>query len=167
MTELIAKPVLKNKFWIVENSGNKVATIQAVSNGGFVYVSDDARERYPSINVLSKERNVLFVRKRNSSSTQQSKTQEIYGFPTTGKPHNVLWDIKHHFPIYTKTAKSKSYFCAGHYLVYLNNRWAEQFCPKFITLSRYPYHGPFATEQELKEITQHERKASESASQEV
>jgi hypothetical protein len=29
MSELIAKPVIKNKFWVVEESGNKIATIQA------------------------------------------------------------------------------------------------------------------------------------------
>ena len=32
-TNLLAKPVVKNKYWIVEESGNKVATIQAVEGG--------------------------------------------------------------------------------------------------------------------------------------
>jgi hypothetical protein len=60
MTELIAKPVIKNKFWIVESEGTKVATIQAVEDGGFVYVHDEERQRFPTIKLLTKEYNIVF-----------------------------------------------------------------------------------------------------------
>jgi hypothetical protein len=44
MNDLIAKPVVKNKFWIVEQSGSQVATIQAIDEaGGFAYVHDNER----------------------------------------------------------------------------------------------------------------------------
>jgi len=45
MNELIARPVIKNKFWIVEEEGKKIATIQAVEDGGFVYVQEQSRQR--------------------------------------------------------------------------------------------------------------------------
>ena len=53
MIELIAKPILKNKYWIVEEQGEKIATIQAIEEGGFVYVDGASRRIYPSINLLS------------------------------------------------------------------------------------------------------------------
>ena len=34
MTELIAKPVVKNKIWIVESQGNKIGNIMTVDEGG-------------------------------------------------------------------------------------------------------------------------------------
>ena len=37
----VAKPVVKNKYWIVESEGNKIATIQAVEGGNVAYVQDN------------------------------------------------------------------------------------------------------------------------------
>ena len=150
MTELIARPVLKNKFWIVESEGNKVATIQASEDGGFVHVHDEARERFASIKLLSKAHNVIF----DNTTPKKEKTQEshdVHGFPISQKPWNVLWDVKHQFPVYTKTSKSKSYYCAGYYIIKFNNGWVKSYCPKFITLNRYEFQGPFKSKAEMQE----------------
>jgi hypothetical protein len=150
MTELIARPVLKNKFWIVESHGNKVATIQAAEDGGFVYVHDDARERFASIKLLSKAHNVVFdnvVPKKEKSA----ESHDVHGYPIGHKPWNVLWDVKHQFPVYTKTSKSKSYYCAGYYIIKFNNGWVKSYCPKFITLNRYEFQGPFKSKTEMQE----------------
>lgn len=150
MTELIARPVLKNKFWIVESEGNKVATIQASEDGGFVYVHEDLRERFASIKLLSKAHNVIF----DNTAPKKEKAQEsheVHGFPISQKPWNVLWDVKHQFPVYTKTSKSKSYYCAGYYIIKFNNGWVKSYCPKFITLNRYEFQGPFKSKAEMQE----------------
>ena len=146
---LEAKTVLKNKFWIVEHQGEKIATIQAVEDGGFVYASSNERKRYPTIKLLSKERNVVFEEPAKKSKTVVE--HEVHGYPTNCKPWNVLYDVKHQFPIYTKTSKSKSYYCAGHYIIRFNNGWVKSYCPKFITLNRYDYQGPFKTKEEMQE----------------
>lgn len=150
MIELIAKPILKNKYWIVEEQGEKIATIQAIEEGGFVYVDGASRRIYPSIKLLSKDINVVFdteTKKAKQSAAQYS----AYGFPTSQKPWNVLWDVKHQFPVYTKTNKSKSYYCAGHYIIKFNNGWVKSLCPKFITLNRYEFQGPFTSKEEMQE----------------
>ena len=146
---LEAKTVLKNKFWIVEHQGEKIATIQAVEDGGFVYASSNERKRYPTIKLLSKERNVVFEEPAKKAKTVIE--HEVHGYPTNCKPWNVLYDVKHQFPIYTKTSKSKSYYCAGHYIIRFNNGWVKSYCPKFITLNRYDYQGPFKTKEEMQE----------------
>ena len=150
MTELIARPVLKNKFWIVEDEGTKVATIQASDDGGFVYVHDQARERFSTIKLLSKTYNITFD---NSTPSKEKSSQdyEVYGYPISHKPWNALWDVKHHFPVYTKTSKSKSFYCAGYYIIKFNNGWVKSYCPKFITLNRYEFQGPFKTKAEMQE----------------
>lgn len=155
MSELIAKPIVKNKFWVVEDSGQKVATIQATEDGGIVYVYDDRREKYPSVKILSKQHNIKFTKQTKEKSTHKSNT--VYGFPVTGKTFNEIFDVKRRLPIYTKTAKSKSQYCAGYYLIKTSHAWSKVFCPKSISVNRYPYLGPFTTEEEtlkvLKEIT--------------
>jgi hypothetical protein len=150
MTELIAKTVVKNKFWIVEDQGTKVATIQAVEDGGFVYVHDDERERFATIKLLSKTYNVTFD-KTVEKKEKSAESHEVHGFPTSQRAWNVLWDVKHQFPVYTKTSKSKSYYCAGYYVIKFNNGWVKSYCPKFITLNRYEFKGPFKTKAEMQE----------------
>lgn len=142
MTELRAKPVVKDKFWIVEEGDRKVATIQAIDEGGFVYVHDDQREKFPTVNILKKQLNITFD--RAIKKAKEKTSHEVYGHPCSAKPYNQLWDVSKKIPIYTKTEKSKSYFCAGYYLIKFSNNWVKAYCPKLITLQRYEFQGPFA-----------------------
>jgi len=149
MTELVAKPVLKNKYWIVESQGAKVATIQAVDDGGFVYVNDNYREKFNTIKLLSKAYNVKFDKPHSTQTRAKPVQKTIYDYPIQGTAYNIMWDLKHKFPVYSKSNKSKSFFCAGYYVVKLNNEWTTVFCPKLITLNRYDFFGPYRTIQEM------------------
>ena len=148
-TSIIAKPIVKNKYWIVEEDGHKIATIQAIDEGGYAYVHDDQRERFPTIKLLSKKYNIIFDSPR---SAKTKPTNECYGYPCDSVPHNEVWDVNRRLPIYSKEAKSKSFYCAGYYVVKFNNTWVGEFCPKNITIARYPHHGPYKTvgEQQAK-----------------
>lgn len=146
MSELIAKPVIKNKFWVVEESGNKIATIQARDDGGYAYVHDEQREYFPSVKNLKQKYNIKFS---NLEKPKKENIKVVYGYPVTGKAYNQVWDVQRRLPIYSKTSNSKSLFCAGYYLIKLNYTWVEHFCPKNITISRYEYHGPFKTKEEM------------------
>ena len=144
----IAKPVVKNKYWIVEDAGNKIGTIQAVDEGGFSFVHDNTRERFASIRMISKKYNIEFGK---SEKTKHDSDHTVYGYPCVGRSYNEIFDVQRKLPIYSKTAKSRSFFCAGHYLVKYGNNWIHEFAPKLITINRYPYQGPFRTHQEAKE----------------
>jgi len=150
MNEVIAKPVVKNKFWIVESGGEKIATIQAIEEGGFVYVHDEQRELFPSIKMITKKYNVEFV-KAERPKRQKQDTYDVYGFPTPNQPNNEVLDVQRYLPIYTKGAKSKSFFCAGYYIIKFSNNWVRAYCPKLITLNRYEYQGPFKTQERMLE----------------
>ena len=148
MTEIIAKPVVKNKFWIVEQGGTKLGTIQAIDEGGVTYVHDDQREVFPSIKILSKRYNIEFVKLEKPVKEKQD-TYDVYGFPTNNRPHNEVLDVQRYLPIYTKTAKSKSFYCAGYYIIKFSEAWVRAYCPKLITLNRYEYQGPFKTQERM------------------
>lgn len=148
MTELIAKPVVKNKMWIVESEGTKVGNIMSVSEGGVVYLHDNQREMFPSIKILQKKYNIEFV-KAEKPKRVKLDTYDVYGFPCASAPMNQVLDIQRYLPIYTKGAKSKSFFCAGYYIIKFSSTWVRAYCPKLITLNRYEYQGPFKTQESM------------------
>ena len=148
MTELIAKPIVKNKMWIVEDSGIKVGNIMAIEEGGFVYVHDNQREMFASIKLLSKKYNIEFA-KPEKVKKEKLDVYDVYGFPTNSQPNNQVLDVQRYLPIYTKGAKSKSFFCAGYYIIKFSSTWVRAYCPKLITLNRYEYEGPFKTQERM------------------
>lgn len=139
-----AKPVIKNKFWIVEEDGQKVGTIQAVEDG-VVLVQGQNREKFPSFKMLTSRYNIRVERVPKKAVS----TNNVYDYPCDCDPHNPIYDLKSRLPLYTKDAKSKSFYCAGYYLINVEGTWTSEFCPKKIILSRHDYHGPFKTKDDL------------------
>lgn len=145
---LLAKPVVKNKCWIVEDNGNKVATILA-NEHGVTLVQNEKREKFASLKVLSDKHNIIVDKTKPTKTNKES--YDVYGYPCEHNAQNVLWDVQKKLPIFTKGLKSKSFFCAGYYLIRFNFGWAKSYCPKLITLNRYDYRGPFKTKEEMLE----------------
>tara|TARA_B100002019_G_scaffold287900_1_gene300620 strand:+ start:3280 stop:3756 length:477 start_codon:yes stop_codon:yes gene_type:complete len=144
-----AKPVLKNKFWIVENEGVRVGTLSK-EDDGFVMSSKSSVEIFKSENALKKKfgKDFLIAKIKNNNETENLK--EVHGYPTRTKPFNSMFDIQQKLPLFTKSEKSKSIYCAGYYLVKFNVNWLKSFCPKLITIERNEFMGPFKTEFEMK-----------------
>ena len=145
---LLAKAVVKNKCWVVELDGNQVGTI-LTNPQGVVYQHENKREQFASLKLLSDKYNIIVDKAPLKRIITEANT--VYGFPCEHKPNNVLWDVKHKLPIFSKGNKSKSFFCAGYYIVKFNNGWVKSYCPKLITLNRYPYAGPYDTLEEMQE----------------
>ena len=145
---LLAKSIVKNKCWIVEQDGSKVASI-LTSPTGVTLVHKGKRERFSSLKLLSERYNIVVDKSKPQKIITESN--DVHGYPCEHKAHNILWDVKHKLPIFTKGNKSKSFFCAGYYIVKFNNGWVKAYCPKLITLNRYPYNGPYKTKEEMQE----------------
>jgi hypothetical protein len=145
MTDLIAKPIIENKYWVVESQGNKIAAVLAVEDGGYTYVSEDLRKNYPSIKLLKKEHNINFIEKESKKEKVTTEIFKAWDYPTSCKPYNILWNVKNHFAVFTKDKKSKSFYGAGHFLINDGSGWKYDFCPKVITLDRNKFIGPYFT----------------------
>jgi hypothetical protein len=66
--------------------------------------------------------------------------------PVGADPDNLISEL----PLYTKSAASKIYHCAGYYCVLFPKGWVLRYNPKLATLGKYEYTGPFKTEMETK-----------------
>lgn len=136
---LIARPIVKNKFWIVEQEGEKVATIQKNHNN-VVWVDDTTRKNFPSFDQLQNTYNIKFVK---ITSNKTAHDHVAYGYPCDSLPHNTIWDLKNRVPLYSKSKKSRCYYAAGYYV--MDNEIV--FCPKSIFINRTDFKGPFKSKE--------------------
>lgn len=142
---LIAKLVADKQFWILQQDDRKVGNIEAW-NGGYQVRINNQVTQFKNIRVAAKESNIVFAKEPVVS---KRSTNAVHGYPVAGRCHNPVWDVVNRLPIYTKTAKSKSWFAAGWYSIKRGRNWKIVQDPKLIALQRYPYQGPFRTQHEV------------------
>lgn len=144
-----AKPILENKFWIVEDAGVKVGTLSKEEDNTFVVTGKGKVEYYTNENALKNKFGKQFFTAK-ITTVGDEKEKNVHGFPTKVTPYNSMYDINQKLPLFTKSEKSSSVYCAGYYLIKFNVNWLKSFCPKLITLERNEYKGPFKTDVEMK-----------------
>lgn len=136
---ILAKPVIANKYWILKENDRKVGEVEA-HNGAFIVKINNDETEFKTIKTLKNRTNIHF--EETPKKEKAKKAHEVNGFPTSGVPHNAVYNVQKRLPMYTKTKKSKSWFAAGYYQIEINGRWETHFCPKLIMLQRYPSRGP-------------------------
>ena len=151
MTELHAKPIVDGKFWIVEEGGEKVATLHKKENNKFVLSSSNGEVMFNKKDDLTKQFGSDFFLKSTKVKVTKTVSKECHGYPTNVTPYNAMYDVRRKLPLFTKSNTSKSLFCAGYYIIRFNKLWLKSMCPKLITVERYDYQGPFKTELEMKQ----------------
>jgi len=146
-----AKEILKDKFWIVESEqGERVGTLSVGEEQQYMYTNQEGTKFFKNMKQLKKTLGTDI-----SWSTAESNVttieKEVHGFPTSCEPHNPMYDVQKKLPLFTKSAKSKSLYCAGYFIIRFEKGWVKSFCPKLITVERYETKGPFKTEIEMKQ----------------
>lgn len=153
MTDIHAKPIVDGKFWIVEQGGEKIATLHKKENNKFVLSSTNGEVMFNKKEDLTKEFGKgFFLTSEKVKVTKAEEVKECHGFPTSCKPFNAMFDVQRRLPLFTKSNQSRSLYCAGYYIIKFDKGWVKSFCPKAITIERYPYKGPFKTEIEMKQV---------------
>jgi hypothetical protein len=76
--------------------------------------------------------------------------KEVHNYPTSTVPYNTMLDVQRKLPLFTKSSKSKSLYCAGYYIIKFDKGWVKSFCPKLITVERYETKGPFKSDLEMR-----------------
>jgi hypothetical protein len=152
MTELHAKPIIENKFWVIEKDGNRYATLRKDEEDRFVMSNSTGIKIFKNKESLTKQFGNDFFIAKIVKESHDAQELEVHGYATSVVPHNPLYDIKRKLPLFTKSEDSKSLYCAGHYIIKFEKGWVKSFCPKLITLQRYDYRGPFKNECDLKQV---------------
>ena len=145
---LIAKPVVKNQFWIVTDGTAKVGNVIA-DGSGFEVKLNGNKTHFKNTSAIKKQTSIEFQQTKVEKTKKEIPFNE---YPTTKKVYNSMLDIKRKIHLFTKTAKSKCYHAAGWYVMYQSEEPVVVFCPKYIFIQRYEYEGPYKTEDEAKNL---------------
>jgi len=149
---LKAKPIVDGKFWIVEHAGEKVGILHKKENNKFMLSSKDGERYFTKKDELTKVFGKDFFTSKISTTISSQEVREVYGYPAQCYPYNPIFDVKKKLPLFTKSGASKSLYCAGYYTIKFDKGWVKSFCPKLITVERYPTKGPFKSELEMKQV---------------
>ena len=152
-----AKTLVKDKFWIIEEHGQKLGTLQKKDDNGWIFLSkkDHRQVFHTQESLFTKFGFNMFEEKQKNPIVdiiKQTDNLEVHGYPCSQHPFNPMFDVQKQLPIYTKAPKSKSQFCAGYYIICFEKGWRKAYCPKMITLSRYKYKGPMKSKIEMQQV---------------
>lgn len=145
---LIAKPVVKDQFWIVTDGTEKVGNVIA-DGSGFEVKLNGNKAHFKNTNSIQKQTNIEFQTIKIDKTKKEIPFSE---YPTTKKVYNSILDIKRKIHLFTKTQKSKCFHAAGWYILFQGEEPTVTFCPKYIFIQRYEYLGPYKTEDEAKNV---------------
>ena len=140
---ILAKSVIKDKFWILEENAKRVGMMNFKDDNYIVnikrkdYVAHDEEEL--------KGLGIQFVVR----DLTHGGHLEVMGFPTD---QEEVFNIKEvdGYPTFTKKAASKSVHVAGWYGLKFKNGWVCSLCPRLSTITTNQHVGPFKTKMELK-----------------
>jgi|TARA_B110000971_G_C20014668_1_gene503321 hypothetical protein len=146
-----AKEVLNGKFWIVEDEGVNVGTL---SFSDEKFMLNDTNGKCVIFNnadqVSNRFGSKILWSKLDITETSGNNEKLVHNMPTSCVPYNPIFDVKRKLPMFSKSNKSKSLYCAGYFIIRFDKGWVKSFCPKLITIERYDFRGPFKTEIEMR-----------------
>ena len=110
MTAIHAKPIIKDKFWIVEEDGEKIATLRLNEDQRFVLSNELGVKIYETKKSLTDQFGSDFFVAKIIKDKDDSKENEVHGYITSVSPHNAMFDIQRKLPLFTKSSDSKSLY---------------------------------------------------------
>lgn len=144
------KSILKDKFWIVQDNQVNIGTL-SLCDDKYMFSNSDETCFFDNKRQMKSRFGVDIVWSDEDEFKQTTNDYSVYNYPTSVQPYNTMFDVKRKLPLFTKSEKSKSAYCAGYYIIRFDKGWVKSFCPKLITVERYEYKGPFKTELEMRQ----------------
>ena len=147
----ITKVLVPNKEWLIKDGNSKIGSISK-NKLGYFFHRNGYQVPFPTLTEIKLHFGIDSLDSGIKKNNEISDGNKIYDYPCSSKPYEPVYSVKEKLPLFAKSGKSKSQYCAGYYVIKFRKGWVKSFCPKLITLERYPYHGPFKTEAEMKSM---------------
>jgi len=169
---IYTKEIVKDKFWILENSGIKIGTLRFCSSDDFVVnvtntdISKGINNEHVTYSeltqcfgekILESKESPVVVESNPLSERKALKTSLgiVDEYPSKHMPYNIeTIELKgKQIPTYTKSKTSKVRYVAGYYGVRFPTDWRWFYGGKLNTLNTYSFIGPFKTKSEMQNET--------------
>lgn len=145
---IVAKTVIKDKFWILQKDDAKIGNIEALQDGqdGYSIRINDSITRVKNISTIRQDAGFAFD--APPVINKKTRSDSVHGYVAGTRTFNGMWDVRNKLPLFTKSKNSKSWYAAGWYQLKQKKNWEVVHNPKLISLQRYPYKGPFHTKDQ-------------------
>ena len=144
------KQLLPDRFWIIEQNGVRIGTIQRHDENNFIVTGTDSSIAQLSKDEIDEQFDIFQHNEIKPIETAEIK-KEVYGYPSKHTPYNAVLDVKHKIPLYAKSPNSNNMYAAGYYIVHFPKGWVKGFCPKLSTLANNEFQGPFKSVMEQRQ----------------
>lgn len=142
---ILAKNVIKDKFWILEENAKRVGMMNFKDNN---YVVNLKRKDFVAHDTKDlKKLGIEFVKR----DLTHGGHLEVMGYPTDQEEVFNVKEIEG-YPTFTKKAASKSTHVAGWYGLRFKNGWVCSLCPRLTTVKTNVHVGPYKTKMDLKVV---------------
>lgn len=142
---ILAKSVIKDKFWILEEDAKRVGMMNFKDNNYTINLK--RKDLVARTEDELKSMGIAFVVRDFTHGGHI----EVMGYPTDQEEVFNVQEIDG-FPTFTKKVTSKSTHVAGWYGLKFKNGWCPSLCPRFSTIKTNIFVGPFKTKMDLKVI---------------
>lgn len=142
---ILAKSVIKDKFWILEENAKRVGMMNFKDNNYTINLK--RKDLVAQSEEELKTMGIEFVVR----DLRHGGHLEVMGYPTD---QEEVFNVKEidGYPTFTKKAASKSTHVAGWYGLKFKNGWCTSLCPRLTTIKTNIHVGPFKTKMDLKVV---------------
>ena len=153
-----AKTLVKDKFWIVEQDGQKLGTLQKQADNGWIFLSkqDKNRGKCSTHRRACSQSLALACLTNQMSRNPKKKYRQTTLTCMVFHAANILTIpclmCRSNCRFTQRLQKVKASFAAGYYIICFEKGWRKAYCPKMITLSRYEYKGPIKSKLEMQQV---------------
>ena len=142
---ILAKSVIKDKFWILEENAKRVGMMNFKDDNYVINLKKKEIVAHDPVEL--KKLGIEFIMR----DFAQGGNLEVMGYPTDQEELFNVETIKG-YPCFTKKAQSKSIHAAGWYGLKFKNGWVAVLCPRLSTLDNNIHVGPYKTKMDLKTV---------------
>lgn len=158
MAETKSKAVLQqisDVAWLVHQGEQKLGILNKDIQEHFTYITGKELVSFTDeTEVVEHFGNMSLFDEQITSPTQTADKFYIKGYEVD---YNNPWaveesspDYNPDIPLFTKIEGSKVYYAAGYYCINFDKGWKRAHAPKYSTLTKYGFTGPYKTDMEAK-----------------
>lgn len=158
MQNVKLKHLTETSWLVLTGDGFDRIGLLAQQREHFIFIANDIKKQF-----ASKEEIVEFFGRDVFSDAEGRTIEEtaeyfVNGYPVDVKPIEVIIDGEIELGVFKKRANSAVIYTAGYFCLSYPTGWVSSRCPKYSTLCKYEYKGPFKTEKEMKFVLSRARK---------
>lgn len=146
------KSITDNAWLLIAEGTNENVGLLSKDHNGYLLMANQVKIRFESESEINDFFKVDIFKNVVESSEQQIEYY-VKGYPVKYDnpyevdPENKITDL----PLYSKSKDSNIFMCAGYYCIDFPKGPVTSYCPKYATLMKYGYHGPFKTMYDVKQ----------------